>query len=92
MSRRGIARKITDRDLSATPKDEQPHDPKQLLSVKEAAAFLGVSASYLNKSRCEGALKGRTTPPKFVKIEKSVFYKRSELLSWLDSLESRSVT
>ena len=88
MARTGIPKRIPDRDLSTVPRGEYLDMP-QLLDVKSAAAFLGVSKSYLDKSRCEGTLKGRTPPPKFVRVENKVYYRLSTLTAWLDALEER---
>ena len=69
---------------------EQPSLPR-LLDEKQAARYLGVSLSYLRKSRSEGAPGGRTPPPPFTKIDGRVYYKVIALDEWVDSLESQRV-
>ncbi|HEY2357598.1 MAG TPA: helix-turn-helix domain-containing protein [Phenylobacterium sp.] len=59
--------------------------PSPLLSVSEAANFLGVSASFLNKSRLPGG-----GGPVFVKIGTRVSYDLADLLSWLEARKRRS--
>ena len=44
-----------------------------LIKEKEAAERLGVSLSYLRKSRCEGTRKRRTPAPPFVRIDDSIY-------------------
>jgi predicted DNA-binding transcriptional regulator AlpA len=52
----------------------------RLLRVPEAAAFVGLSASMLNKMRVAG------TGPRYVKLAaKAVGYWRDDLVSWLNS-------
>ena len=87
MGRAGIPKSIQDRDLSTVPRGHF-----LVLNVKQAAAFLGVSKSYLDKSRCEGTLRGRTPPPKFVRVEGKIYYKLSTLVAWLDALDERSAS
>ena len=89
MGHAGVPKRIPDRDLSTVPQGKYLNMP-QLLDVKAAAKFLGVSVSYLNKSRCEGVLKGRTPPPKHTRVEGRVCYKLSTLIAWLDALEERT--
>lgn len=61
----------------------------QLLTDKKAAAYLGVSVSYLRKSRSDGAIKGRTPPPPFVRVGGRVYYRLSDLDTWVAKLETR---
>ena len=62
-----------------------------LIKEKEAAERLGVSLSYLRKSRCEGT-RGRKTPaPPFVRIEDSIYYRLADLNAWVDGLISQQV-
>ena len=67
--------------------EEQP----KMLPPRQAAAYLGVSLSFLNKARSEGAPGDRTPGPEFVKLGKSVLYRRSDLDAWHDGLEARRV-
>ena len=62
-----------------------------LLTEKEAASVLNVSVSYLRLSRSEGVRGKRTPAPKYVKIGKSVRYKKDELQRWVNALPERTV-
>ncbi|MAZ17622.1 MAG: excisionase [Ahrensia sp.] len=57
----------------------------RLISTREAAEVLGVSSSYLAKSRLTGE------GPRFIKIGARVLYRPSDLDAWL-SERSRSST
>jgi predicted DNA-binding transcriptional regulator AlpA len=59
--------------------------PPELLTDAEAAAFLGVSASFLRKSRMTGARKDKTPPPPFVRIGRLVRYRPEDLNKWLEA-------
>ena len=89
MGRTNVPRRILDRELPSNAA-EIMEDLPLLVDKRNAARILGVSESYLDKSRCEGVLKGRTPAPKFVRVEGRVFYKRSTLTEWLESLEEMS--
>lgn len=60
-----------------------------LLNEKQTAEYLGVSLSYLRKSRSEGCRLGRTPAPRHTKIDGRVFYKRDTLTAWADALVER---
>lgn len=78
---------IANRISNQTPHfDDNSHN---LLGEKQAAKFLGVSISYLRKSRCEGVRKGKTPAPPFVRVDGRVFYRRVDLNIWLANLTSR---
>lgn len=62
-----------------------------LLDEKQAAACLGVSLSFLRKSRSEGSPGKRTPAPNFVKVGRSVLYRRADLETWVAGLVSRRV-
>jgi hypothetical protein len=62
-----------------------------LLDERKAARLLGVSLSYLRKSRCEGALRKRTPAPPFVYVGNRVYYRPGELKAWADGLTGRAV-
>lgn len=59
--------------------------PPELLTDDEAAAFLGVSASFLRKSRMVGARKDKAPPPPFVRIGRLVRYRPEDLNKWLET-------
>ena len=62
-----------------------------LLDEKQAAAYLGVSLSFLRKSRSEGSPGNRTPAPKFINVGRSVLYRRADLETWVAGLEPRRV-
>jgi predicted DNA-binding transcriptional regulator AlpA len=69
-----------------------------LLNEKEAAIALGVSVSFLRKSRCEGCKKvtletvnDEESAPPFVKIGGRVKYPTSDLREWAAGLTRRRV-
>jgi predicted DNA-binding transcriptional regulator AlpA len=60
--------------------DTQNSRPQPLLSVEDAAAFLGrISKSWLDKSRLHGG------GPRYVKIGRRVMYDLIDLQAWLAS-------
>jgi hypothetical protein len=60
-----------------------------LLGEKDAALVLGVSISFLRKSRCDGALRERTPAPPFVPVGGRRYYRVADLKSWVDGLLGR---
>ena len=54
----------------------ETHDPS--LSVIDAARYLNLSVSFLNKARCFG------TGPRFRKLSRRVTYRQSDLNAWRD--------
>ena len=63
---------------------------KQILNTKEAAELLCCSENSLKQSRgFPFTLMGATPPPYLKMGTKSVRYKRSTLIAWLDKLEER---
>ena len=63
--------------------------PKRCLTDVEAAAYLGMSVSFLRQARCNGNREGRTTGPPFIKIGRSIRYLITDLDIWL--LEHRQI-
>jgi len=61
------------------------HIEQQVLTEPEAAAFLGISAATLKKSRIEGPREGRICAPSHLKIGRLVRYRLCDLSSWLES-------
>jgi hypothetical protein len=59
------------------PKDERPP-----INEEAAAAYIGMSTSYLRISRMRGATKCTDAPP-FVRIGKSIRYLPQDLDAWL---------
>lgn len=56
---------------------------QQMLSEKEAAAYIGMSIHYLRRDRHEGAVGNRTPGPTFYKIGARVLYRIDDLERWL---------
>ena len=54
------------------------------LDEKAAANYIGMSVSFLQKDRMNGALPGRTLGPRFAKLGKRVMYLRDDLDAWLE--------
>ena len=70
----------------ATEKDMPIYDEAQLLNTHQAAKYLGISESFLRKSRCEGCHSGRTEAPPFTPVDGRRLYKRAVLDEWLNNL------
>ena len=54
-------------------------DPHRLLTVTEAAAFIGRTKGWLDKARCYGS------GPPFYRIGRRILYSRAELRTWLSA-------
>ena len=63
-----------------------------LFDERHASQFLGVSMSYLRKSRSEGSPGNRTPAPPFVKVGGRCLYRRTDLEAWVNNLEARRVS
>lgn len=57
----------------------------RLLKPKDAATYIGMSHSWLAKSRLNGPLENSLNVPKFIKVGSAVLYDRKDLDSWIDS-------
>jgi hypothetical protein len=62
-----------------------------LLDEKKTARLLGVSLSYLRKSRGDGTIRGRTPAPPFVYVGNRVYYRTTDLKAWVEGLAGRTV-
>lgn len=63
---------------------------KRLYTTKEAAAYIGISESYLKKIRCEGQIRERLGPPLFIRIgsgRKGIRYVKEDLDIWINEVE-----
>ncbi len=56
---------------------------RDILTEKEAAIYIGMSRSFLSQDRMNGYREGRTKGPDFMKIGRSVRYRRDVLDAWL---------
>ena len=68
-----------ERDDKAQERNRLVATRRSLMRVRQAAARLGVSKSWLDKSRLLG------TGPKFVKIGRRVAYDEADLDAWVES-------
>ena len=57
-----------------------------MLNEKQASVRLGVSLSFLRKSRCEGLIRKRTPAPPFVSIGGRRLYRKTDLMAWVEAL------
>ena len=87
MARKNTPRKITERPA---PKIDAPTLPL-LLTESATSALLGVSMSYLRKSRSEGQIKNRTEAPPFVRVGGRCLYRRNDVLKWVENLTAQQV-
>lgn len=55
------------------------------LRETEAAAYIGMSRSFLRQSRMNGARARRTPGPPFVKVGRAIRYLRADLDAWLQN-------
>jgi hypothetical protein len=66
--------------------DQQGWSPDDILDTKEAAAYVRLSVSSLNKMRCTGS------GPAFIRMGRSIRYRRRALDSFIDSRCTTSTT
>jgi len=62
-----------------------------LLDERQASQYLGVSLSFLRKSRSEGSPGNRTPAPPFIKLGGRCLYRRSDLDYWVADLAAQRV-
>ena len=55
----------------------------EILTESEAAKYIGMSRSFLNADRCNGHRMNRAKGPAFLKLGKSVRYRKDDLDEWL---------
>ena len=75
--------------VQATPGSPQPPPALQdemLISTDAAAILIGMSASWLTKSRMAG------DGPRYLKIGKRVLYRPSDLWTWVEAHQRRSTS
>lgn len=58
---------------------------QNVLSEREAAAYIGMSRSYLRQSRMNGARLNRAPAPPWVQVGRAIRYLRSDLDNFLKS-------
>ena len=62
-----------------------------LLTEKEAAKYIRMSVSYLQKDRMYGTLKNRVPGPSYIKLGRSVRYHKDDLETWLGKFRVQRV-
>lgn len=55
----------------------------EILTEIEAAKYIGMSRSFLNADRSNGHRKNRTKGPAFLKLGRSIRYRKIDLDEWL---------
>lgn len=63
-----------------TPQNDRD---KEVLTRKEAAQFTGFSEVWLKKMAAQGST-ARVKAPVYIKIGRSVRYRRADLVQWLE--------
>lgn len=56
---------------------------KKTLKEKEAAAYIGMSQSFLRQDRMNGYRKNRTKGPSFLQIGRSIRYFLEDIDDWI---------
>jgi hypothetical protein len=90
-ARKGGRQMNTIRGRKTTPARTDPAATEQLnaplmVDEKTAAFLVGVSVSFLRKSRAEGQHGQRTAGPRFVSVGGRRLYRRSDLFVWVENL------
>jgi len=57
---------------------------KEILTEKEAAFYIGMSRSFLSQDRMNGYRVNRTPGPTFLKLGRSIRYRKEDLDNWLN--------
>jgi len=59
---------------------------KNAFSEIEASEYIGMSCSFLRQGRSNGDRPGRTPAPSFIRIGRTIRYRRQDLDTWLEQL------
>jgi predicted DNA-binding transcriptional regulator AlpA len=73
------------RNVASAPGDALP----LLLDERTASKAMGVSLSFLRRARSEGLVGKRTEAPKFVRLGKRVYYRRTDVDRWIENLSTQ---
>jgi hypothetical protein len=65
---------------------EEAMERAALINTREAAQWLGVSVSFLNRMRCTGG------GPLFARLQSKVMYDPADLAAWVASRKRRSTS
>lgn len=58
---------------------------REILTEKEAAIYIGMSRSFLSQDRMNGHRENRTPGPVFLKLGRSIRYRKMDLDEWLSN-------
>ena len=78
---------IKNRELPIIEWDKLP----ALLTEMQLSQIINISPSALRKARCEGVTGSRTPLPLHVKIGGRIRYRLSDVLKWIEQLDTREV-
>ena len=78
---------IKNRELPVVEWDKLP----LLLTEKQTEVIINISASALQKARCEGVTGSRTPMPPFIKIGGRIRYRLADIRMWVEQFEARGV-
>lgn len=56
----------------------------RLLSEQQTASYIGMSRSFLRKSRMDGDLPGRTPGPPYIRFGRAIRYDIADLDAWIE--------
>lgn len=59
-------------------------EKSRFLTTQEAAQMIGMSASFLKRSRMEGTVGDRTPAPPFYRIGRAIRYHQDDLQKWME--------
>jgi len=55
----------------------------ELFDEGTAAAYIGMSAAFLRADRCRGVVGNRTPGPAYLRLGRTIRYRREDLDAWL---------
>jgi len=61
-----------------------PELHKRAFREREAAAYIGMSTSFLRQDRMNGSRETRTPGPRWIKVGRAIRYLKEDLDIWLD--------
>ncbi len=61
----------------------QTTTPPELLDERAAAQYISMSVAYLRADRSRGHLRGTTPGPAFLRLGRTIRYRRDDLDAWL---------
>jgi predicted DNA-binding transcriptional regulator AlpA len=71
--------------VKQSPAEAKQHNPEiELLTEKQVSKILNVSLAFLRRRRSQGTPPGCTPGPVYLKLGKSVRYRKSDIVSYLE--------